>query len=290
MTEETETKKDWQNLGPYRGLRKRMEMYFGSRDPHTQAVISYADAGNATGIVISEMTWTPAAFTAIREIIDNAIDELIAHGYGDRIDITYDPKTMIFSVSDNGRGIPIDYDEENKDYAASILLSHVHSGRNFDDDSRGETRGMNGVGAKGVNFSSEWFEIEVNRDQQRFELRFRESDGKEIIRDEPMIFPTDAKETGTKIRFKLSEKVFTKGIILPEPFVRARVFEIALCYPRLKVFYNGEKIQAKSVDSALFSNNKPIKFTIDAEGFKSHFWLLPSFMPMDQSLPTVWSI
>ena len=273
MSEEIETKKEWQNLGPYRGLRTRMEMYFGSRDPHTQTVIEYQD-----GIVIKEITWTPAAFTAIREIIDNAIDELIAHGYGDRIDITYDPETMIFSVADNGRGIPIEWDEEHKDYAASILLSNMHSGRNFDDDARGETRGMNGVGAKGVNFSSEWFDIEINRDKKRFELRFSENDGKEITREEPMIFPSESKATGTRIRFKLSEKVFTAGILLPEQFIAARVYEIALCYPKLKVFYNSKRIQVKSIEQALFSNKKPIKFTIDAEGFNSQFWLLPQFM------------
>ena len=268
-----EIKKEWDNLGPYRGLRTRMEMYFGSRDPHTQLVIDYSEGFN-----IIEERWTPAAFTAIREIIDNSIDELVAHGYGDRIDIHYDPERMIFSVSDNGRGIPIDFDEEHQDYAASILLSQIHSGRNFDDDKRGETRGMNGVGAKGVNFSSEWFEVEIHRDNKKFEMRFREGE-KDIIRDEPMIFPSETETTGTKITFKLSEKVFTKGIILPERFIRSRVYEIALCYPRLKVFYNGSQMKIRSVDNALFKDLSPIKFSINAEGFNSNFWLLPSFMP-----------
>jgi DNA gyrase/topoisomerase IV subunit B len=273
MPHAIETKKEYQYLGPYLGLRTRMEMYFGSRDPHTQAVVDYQN-----GIIIREMTWTPAAFTAIREIIDNAIDELIAHGHGDRIDITYDPASMVFSVADNGRGIPIEWDAEHNDYAAAILLSNMHSGRNFDDDARGETRGMNGVGAKGVNFSSEWFDIEINRDNKRAEFRFRESEGREIIKDEPLFYPTNTKETGTKIRFKLSEKVYKAGILLPEEFIAARVYEIALCYPQIKVFYNDKKIQVKNIEQALFTDRKPIRFTINAENFNSRFWLIPEFM------------
>jgi len=269
-----QTTREWKALSSYEGIRHRTEMYFGSREPHSQKVIEYENYNLSS---IKETTWIPAVSTAFREIIDNSIDELITHGFGDQLHVSYDTKHNIFEVSDNGRGIPIDWDEEHQDYAASVLLSHIHSGRNFNDETRGETRGVNGVGAKGTNFTSEWFEVEIHRDNKSFEMRFRESSEKEIIRDEPIIFPMKSKETGTTIRFKLSEKVFSSGIILPETFIKSRVFEIALCYPKLKVFYNNEQIKIKSPDQ-IFKDMKPIKFSINASNLNSNFWLLPSFI------------
>ncbi|KKK85329.1 hypothetical protein LCGC14_2774410, partial [marine sediment metagenome] len=89
-------------LTDYQHSRSKNEMYFGSRSPHTQDIMVYED-----GIpVLKKLTWVPAIATAVREIIDNALDE-IAHGYGNRIDITHNPEKKTFSVQDNGRGIPI---------------------------------------------------------------------------------------------------------------------------------------------------------------------------------------
>ena len=246
-------------------------MYFGSRDPHRQLVLRYGEAG-AEPI---EQTWTPAAFTAFRELLDNAVDEVVAHGHGDRIDVTFDPETTAFSVTDNGRGIPINFDEEEQNYAATILLSHTLTGRNFEDD-RGETRGVNGIGAKGVNFCSETFDVLIRRDGKVFEQAFGEGDT-ELVVNPPNIFPSDDARTGTQIRAKLSPKVFPT-LLLPEEFVAARVFEVALCYPKLKVHYNGQRIEPKSVEAALFPDKKPITFAIDREGFSSRFWLAPEFM------------
>ncbi len=264
---------DWEKLTPYRQVRLRTEYAFGSRDPHTQPVLQYTKNGPE----IVETTWIPAVFTAFREILDNALDECIAHGHGDRIDVIYDPNTMTFSISDNGHGMPIEWSEEHQKYAATILLSDLFAGRNFKDmygEERGETRGLNGIGAKGVNYCSEWFQVEVQRGRKHFEQRFREGD--ELVIEEPNIFPSTSKKTGTTIRFKLSEKVFTV-LMLPESFVKARIYEIALCYPKLHITYNGERIIVKDQVKALFGDRKPITFEIDEEGFKGRFWLVPEF-------------
>src|SRR5574343_286445 len=102
----TTTVKEWKKLNDFQHARKRTEMFFGSRDPHTQTVIAYGDGKtNFTPTPVSH-TWIPAIFTAFREVLDNALDEVITHKHGDRIDITYDPKNMVFSITDNGRGIP----------------------------------------------------------------------------------------------------------------------------------------------------------------------------------------
>src|SRR5574344_1186049 len=129
-------------LTPYAHVRLRTEMYFGSRSVHSQVILQCEE--NTTKPI--EMTWIPALYTYYREIIDNALDEIIGHGYGDRLDITYDPLTMEMSVEDNGRGIPFEYDSEHKCHTATMAVSHLMTGRNFDE--RGETSGTNGIGSK----------------------------------------------------------------------------------------------------------------------------------------------
>jgi DNA gyrase/topoisomerase IV subunit B len=260
------TEPEWEKLSPYRQVRLRTEMYFGSRDPHSQAVLEYDDKG----LKIVEITWVPAVFVTFRELIDNALDEVVTHGHGSKIDITYDPETMVFSVRDDGRGVPIEWSEQHQKHAATVLLTELMSGRNFKED-RGETRGLNGIGCKGVVYTSEWFQVEINRDKKTFEQRFREGD--ELIIEDPMIIPSSSKKTGTTIRFKPSTKVFP-DTTLPVSFVAARIHEIAMCYPHLFVTFNGQRIQAKPS----FGDHNPIVFEIDEAGFKGRFWLVPNFL------------
>jgi DNA gyrase/topoisomerase IV subunit B len=269
MAPPKEPPKEWKKLSPYQHARLRTEMYFGSRDPHTQTVLEY----EAGGPVAKETTWVPAVFTAFREVLDNALDEVAAHGHGDRIEVTYDEKKMVVVIKDNGRGIPIDFDKTEKKHAATVLLSETMAGRNFEDD-RGATRGLNGVGASIVNFCSEYFHVTIFRDKKEFDQQFEE--GVEHITNEPIIMPFKGLGTGTRIEFKLSRKVF-KDLRLPESFILARMYEVALCYPKLKLFYNGDQIKLKSIEKDIFPKHKPITFEIEEGNFKSNFWLVPKF-------------
>ncbi|HWH79013.1 MAG TPA: ATP-binding protein, partial [Candidatus Binatus sp.] len=254
----------WEKLSPYNQVRRRVEMYFGSRDQHTQIVPVYAGIGPS----LEETTWVPAVFTAIREILDNAIDEVVTHRRGTRIDVKYNPADMTFSIADDGAGIPLDWSDKHQGYAPTILLSSMFSGRNFADD-HGETRGLNGIGAKGVNYCSEWFQIEIHRNKKQFIQSFAEGD--ELQVGEPFIWPTNKKRSGTTIRFKLSQQVFP-SIQLPEPFIRSRLREIAMCYPSLRLSYNGTPMMG----NIRFENT--IEFPIIGEGFNGKFWLVPDFV------------
>ena len=268
-----------QKLSEFQHARIRTEMWLGSRDPHTQTVLEY-DNGKP---VAKETTWVPALFTAFREVMDNAIDEVVTHKHGDKLIVTFDPKTLSITVEDNGRGIPITFDEQHKQYQATMALTETKAGRNFEDD-RGATRGLNGVGGSIVNFCSEYFQMDIHRDGKHFSQRFHEGDGSknaQLVIDSPIILPVKPKfknDTGTSIKFKLSPKVF-HDLRLPESFIRSRMVEVSLCYPDLKVFYNGERIQpAKGgVEKTLFPDVKPITIEIKQPGFVSRFWLVPSF-------------
>lgn len=262
-------------LTAYQQIRIRTEMYFGSRNVHTQNVLLYDD----TKPVLEEISWVPALYTALREIIDNCLDEVVGYGFGNKITIDYNPDTFEFIVEDNGRGIPIDKDEETKLPKATMVLSEIFAGRNFGD--RGETIGLNGIGASGVNYCSEYFKVEIHRDKQLFKQSFAEGnplfdDSLQMGRHKITKVTTD--KSGTKISFKPSKIVFPTQV-LPEKFVYSRIFEIAMCNPHIKIVYNGKNLSAKNKNlKNLFEDNAVIPIDFDQEGFKTRFLLVPDWL------------
>lgn len=274
---------DIKKLTPYQHVRLRTEMYFGSRVEQTQQIVTYDDSG----ISLKEMSWVPAVYTGFREILDNSLDEVIAHGNGNRIDVTYDEKTKIFSVKDNGRGIPIDWDEDHQCHKATLALSELMAGRNFGD--RGQTAGVNGLGASGVNFCSTFFDMEIVRDGKKFTQGFTEhSEGfdEELQINKPVIKDSTA-PTGTKITFKLSPLVFD-NLSLPLNFVKDRIFEIATANPDVKFYFNGDHVKVKiNPMQTLFGKTKPIAFDIRNEEIRSRFWIVNNFDNSGEHVHTV---
>ena len=259
-------------LSDYAHHRLRTEMYLGSRNIHTQTVINW----NGSKLIAEEVSWTPAAYCAFREVFDNALDEVIGHGHGNNIDVTYDPKTLSFGVVDNGRGIPIDWDENENMHKATMALTQARAGRNFGE--RQEVRGTNGIGASVVVSCSKEFHIDIIRDGKRFQQTFRE--GTEILPEldisEPKITSNSGK-TGTEVRFILSPTVFPKAKI-PLSFIKSRVFEVAANHPRVRFTFNGERIVVgKSIDRTMFANKDVVIIGINEEKFNSTYYLLPGF-------------
>jgi DNA gyrase/topoisomerase IV subunit B len=272
-----------EKLSDYTHIRLRTNMYFGSCDPHTQTVINY----NNGKPIIEEQTWVPALYTSFREILDNASDELIGHGFGNRIDITYDEKELIFSVEDNGRGIPIDYDTTHKQYLATMVLSEPRAGRNFGE--RGEVAGTNGIGSSATAITSEWFEFEIHRDNKKFVQRFQEGNivDPRLQVTKPKITDVRSEKTGTFIKYRPSKEVFQHRI-LPESFVKSRVMEFAINNPNIKVYYNGEHLKVKpKPEQTLFPDLKPISIEVNEEGFKSKFWIIPNFVESGDHAHTI---
>lgn len=263
-----------QKLSDYNHVRLRTEMYFGSRTIHTQSVILYDEQGNP---YLEEISWVPALYTTFREIFDNALDEVIGHGFGNRIDITYDEETKEFSVSDNGRGIPIDWDPIERLHKATLVLTHARAGRNFGE--REFVAGTNGIGGSGVVFCSEYFHVEILRDNKKFTQEFSEGNAviDDLIVSKPVIKDLKSTKTGTFVKWKLSKEVF-KEMILPEVFLKSRVFEIAAINPHIQFYYNSERIKVKpNTTMTLFNKKEHISLNIKGEGFNSKFILLPSY-------------
>jgi DNA gyrase subunit B len=139
------------------------------------------------------------------EIIDNAVDEAQA-GFATRCELILNGDGSV-TVRDNGRGIPTDIHAEEGVSAAEVVLTRLHAGGKFNQNSYKVSGGLHGVGAAVVNALSEWMEVRIWRHGQEHFIRFRNGDAEAPL---AMVGPVTQHVTGTEVTFKPSPATFTK--------------------------------------------------------------------------------
>ena len=137
----------------------------------------------------------------VYEIVDNSIDEALA-GYCTHIEVVIEPGNII-RVSDNGRGIPVDIQEQTGKSALEVVFTVLHAGGKFGGGGYKVSGGLHGVGASVVNALSEWLEVQVHKDGQIYQMRFSRGD---ILEPIHVVGKTD--KTGTTVRFKPDPEMF----------------------------------------------------------------------------------
>ena len=210
--------RDIQVLEGLEAVRKRPGMYIGSTGPRGLHHLVY-------------------------EVVDNSVDEALA-GFCDNIDVHIHPDNSI-SVTDNGRGIPVDKHPKEKIPTVEVVLTILHAGGKFGGEGYKVSGGLHGVGVSVVNALSKRVEVIVQRDNKAYEIDFEY--GKTVT---PLHEVGKAKKTGTRVTFWPDPTIFTDTVVYDYDTLAARFREMAFLNKGLKITLTDERSNTSAEISA----------------------------------------
>jgi len=236
-----------QQLEGLEAVRKRPGMYIG-------------DTSDGTGL-----------HHMVFEVLDNAIDEALA-GWCDDIKVIIHPNNSI-SISDNGRGIPVgvkmDDKHEPRRSAAEIVMTVLHAGGKFNQNSYKVSGGLHGVGVSCVNGLSEWMKLTVRRDGKKYQMEFNR--GKVVDREievvngieiSPMKITGESQTRGTEVHFLADKMIFGEDIEFHFDILARRMRELSFLNNGVKI----ELIDHRDGKSENFAHSGGVKGFVEYIG------------------------
>ena len=169
----------------------------------------------------------------VYELVDNSVDEAIG-GFCTEIEVVLHIDDSV-TVSDNGRGIPVDIHKEKKISAAEVVLTVLHAGGKFDQDTYKVSAGLHGVGVSVVNALSETLDLEIKRDNQVYRQKYER--GKSLF---PLEVVGKTNTTGTRIVFKPDGDIFSE-INFSFDVLSNRLRELSFLNKGLKIHIHDER-------------------------------------------------
>ena len=211
---------DAENIQILEGLeavRKRPGMYIGTTGP----------AG------LHHLVW---------EIVDNSIDEALA-GFASHIEVEILPGDII-SVTDDGRGMPVDKHPKTGKSAVETIFTVLHAGGKFDGSSYKVSGGLHGVGASVVNALSEWLEVIVSRNGKKYKQRFERGKVKYDLKE-----GGKSDHTGSQVIFKADPIMFTETTVYSYETLRQRIQQLAFLNKGIKMTIRDKRNEEQIVEN-----------------------------------------
>ena len=168
----------------------------------------------------------------IYEVVDNAVDEALA-GYCKNIEVTLNEDSSV-TVKDDGRGIPVDIHKSENKSAAEVIMTTLHAGGKFDDDSYKVSGGLHGVGVSVVNALSEKLSLTIHKDGYKYQQDYKDSSALQPLKKCGI-----SSQSGSVIQFLPSTKYF-KDLNYKEDVIKKRLKELAFLNSGITVHFNND--------------------------------------------------